>query len=104
MGKLQYSKRGCASYASFARAFSGDSTLFPLPCGGGQGVGCHVGAKPKHLVIARGASLVAIKRLGRSIRLIASLTLAMTHENVCLSNGTKIACILMYLKKEKHEG
>ena len=27
---------------SFARAFSGDSTLFPLPCGGGKGVGCHV--------------------------------------------------------------
>ena len=36
---------------SFARAFSGDSTLFPLPCGGGQGVGCHVEAKPKHLTI-----------------------------------------------------
>ena len=27
---------------SFARAFSGDSALFPLPCGGGKGVGCHV--------------------------------------------------------------
>ena len=51
---------------SFARAFSGDSALFPLPCGGGRGVGCHVEAKPKHLVIARGASLVAIKRVEHS--------------------------------------
>ena len=23
--------------------------LFPLPCGGGKGVGCHVEVKPKHL-------------------------------------------------------
>ena len=37
---------------SFARAFSSDSVLFPLPCGGGKVVGCHVEAKPKHLVIA----------------------------------------------------
>ena len=37
---------------SFARAFSGDSTLFPLPCGGGKGVGCHVERSETSRVIA----------------------------------------------------
>ncbi|MDE7196511.1 MAG: hypothetical protein K2N69_05800 [Helicobacter sp.] len=38
----------CCGFAIALRAlFLG--ILYPLPCGGGQGVGCHVEAKPKHL-------------------------------------------------------
>ena len=36
---------------SFARAFSGDSALFPLPCGGGRGWVVML-SEAKHLVIA----------------------------------------------------
>ena len=40
----------CCGFAIALRAlFLG--VLYPLPCGGGMGVGCHVEAKPKHLKI-----------------------------------------------------
>ena len=66
---------------SFARAFSGDSVLFPLPCGGGRGWVVMLSASEtflfviasEHNVRARQSTVCEARIMGILCSLIASL-------------------------------
>ena len=72
---------------SFARAFSGDSALFSLPCGGGKGVGCHVERQRNILSLRASVTSVATNRQGILMILYTvdcfGCRLAMTKNGAC---------------------